>query len=66
MGNADRMPVIPAQGILATTTPGMVDGVLLALQKFGSMSFAQVVQPAQLSAPTVSPLRRFCPDAPAR
>ncbi len=41
-----RMPVIPAQGILATTTPGMLDGILLALEKFGTMSFAQVVQPA--------------------
>ena len=44
--DADRMPVIPAQGILATTTPGVLDGLLLALEKFGTMSFAQVVQPA--------------------
>ena len=43
---ADRKPAIPAQGILATTTPGMFDGVMLALEKFGTMSFAQVAQPA--------------------
>lgn len=43
---ADRKPPIPAQGILATTTPGMFDGVMLALEKFGTMSFAQVAQPA--------------------
>jgi gamma-glutamyltranspeptidase/glutathione hydrolase len=43
---ADRKPAIPAQGILATTTPGMFDGVMLALEKYGTMSFAQVVQPA--------------------
>ena len=43
---ADRKPVIPAQGILATTTPGMFDGVMLALEKYGTMSFAQVAAPA--------------------
>jgi gamma-glutamyltranspeptidase/glutathione hydrolase len=43
---ADRKPMIPAQGILATTTPGMFDGAMLALEKYGTMSFAQVVQPA--------------------
>lgn len=39
-------PPVPTQGILATTTPGMVDGALLALREYGTMSFAQVVQPA--------------------
>lgn len=43
---ADRKPPIPSQGILATTSPGMFDGVMLALEKFGTMSFAQVAQPA--------------------
>lgn len=43
---ADRKPPIPAQGILATTSPGMFDGVMLALEKFGTMGFAQVAQPA--------------------
>ena len=42
----DRKPMIPAQGILATTTPGMFDGVMLALQKYGTMTFAQVAAPA--------------------
>lgn len=43
---ADRKAPIPAQGILATTTPGMFDGVMLALEKFGTMTFAQVAEPA--------------------
>jgi len=42
----DRKPPIPAQGILATTTPGMFDGAMLALEKYGTMSFAQVAAPA--------------------
>ena len=42
----DRKPPIPSQGILATTTPGMFDGVMLALEKYGTMSFAQVSAPA--------------------
>ena len=42
----DRKPPIPSQGILATTTPGMFDGVMLALQKYGTMSFEQVSAPA--------------------
>jgi gamma-glutamyltranspeptidase/glutathione hydrolase len=42
----DRKPPIPAQGILATTTPGMFDGAMLALEKYGTMSFAEVVAPA--------------------
>ncbi|WP_078059603.1 gamma-glutamyltransferase family protein [Xanthomonas massiliensis] len=44
--HADRKPPIPSQGILATTTPGMVDGVLLALRQYGTMSFAEVAAPA--------------------
>lgn len=42
----ERRPPIPSQGILATTTPGMFDGVMLALEKYGTMSFAQVAAPA--------------------
>jgi len=42
----ERTPVIPSQGILATTSPGVVDGLLLALEKYGTKSFAQTVQPA--------------------
>ncbi len=40
------MPPIPAQGILAATVPGVFDGLILALQKYGTMSFADVVEPA--------------------
>ncbi len=39
-------PPIPANGILAATVPGVFDGLILALQKFGTMSFAQVAVPA--------------------
>ena len=39
-------PPIPADGIRAAITPGMFDALILALDKFGTMSFAQVVQPA--------------------
>ncbi|MBS1877743.1 MAG: gamma-glutamyltransferase family protein [Acidobacteria bacterium] len=42
----NRMPPIPAQGILAAITPGVLDGLVLALQQYGTMSFAQVAQPA--------------------
>lgn len=41
---------IPAIGIHAAITPGLVDGLLVALEKYGSMSFSQVVQPAIESA----------------
>jgi len=43
---AGRMPPIPSQGILATTIPGVFDGLILALSQFGTMSFAQVSAPA--------------------
>jgi len=39
-------PPIPGQGIRAAITPGMVDGLLLALEKFGTKSFAEVAAPA--------------------
>ena len=39
-------PPIPANGILAATVPGVFDGLILALEKYGTMSFAQVVAPA--------------------
>ena len=42
----NRKPMIPAQGILSTTTPGMFDGVMLALERYGTMTFAQVAAPA--------------------
>ncbi|MBM3724441.1 MAG: gamma-glutamyltransferase family protein [Acidobacteria bacterium] len=39
-------PPIPAQGIYAAILPGVFDGILLALEEYGTMSFAQVVAPA--------------------
>jgi len=42
----DRKPDIPTQGILATTIPGVFDGLILALSQFGTMSFEQVAAPA--------------------
>ena len=41
-----KMPPIPGQGILAATVPGMFDGILLALETYGTKSFAEVAQPA--------------------
>ncbi len=41
-----RMAPIPGEGIKAAITPGLFDGILLALQQYGTMSFAQVAQPA--------------------
>jgi gamma-glutamyltranspeptidase / glutathione hydrolase len=44
---ADRpLAPIPAIGPRAAITPGLVDGLLLALEKYGTMSFAQVAAPA--------------------
>jgi gamma-glutamyltranspeptidase/glutathione hydrolase len=37
---------IPAIGPRAALTPGLLDGLLLALEKYGTMSFAQVSAPA--------------------
>ena len=37
---------IPSYGLLPALVPGMVDGGLLALKRFGTMSFAEVIQPA--------------------
>ena len=42
----DRMPPIPTQGILATTVPGVFDGLILALDRYGTRSFAEVASPA--------------------
>src|SRR6266852_5890499 len=41
-----KLAPIPALGPKAALTPGLVDGVLLALEKYGTMSFAQVAAPA--------------------
>jgi gamma-glutamyltranspeptidase/glutathione hydrolase len=42
----DRVAPIPAIGPRAAITPGLVDGLLVALEKYGTMSFAQVAAPA--------------------
>ena len=41
-----NLPLVPAQSIKSAITPGIVDGLLLALQQFGTKSFAEVIQPA--------------------
>jgi gamma-glutamyltranspeptidase/glutathione hydrolase len=41
-----NMPPIPMQGIRSAITPGMFAGLILALQKFGTKSFAEVAEPA--------------------
>ena len=42
----DRIPPIPAIGILSAPVPGVFDGLILALSRYGTMSFAQVSAPA--------------------
>ncbi|MGI8991518.1 MAG: gamma-glutamyltransferase family protein [Bryobacteraceae bacterium] len=51
-----RMPPIPGQGILAATVPGVFDGLILALDRFGSLSFEQVAAPALAYATDGFPL----------
>jgi gamma-glutamyltranspeptidase/glutathione hydrolase len=41
-----QIPPIPGQGILAATVPGAFDGLMLALEQYGTKSFAEVAQPA--------------------
>lgn len=43
---ADKKPLVPMQGIKAAITPGVFDGLMVALQKYGTMTFEQVAQPA--------------------
>ena len=38
--------IIPAAGLMPALVPGMVDGALVALRDYGSMSFEQVIAPA--------------------
>ena len=38
--------IIPSYGTLPALVPGMVDGALLALRRFGRLSFAEVAAPA--------------------
>ncbi|MFN7922534.1 MAG: gamma-glutamyltransferase family protein [Bryobacteraceae bacterium] len=41
-----RMPPIPERGILSAILPGAFDGVMLALQEHGTMTFEKVAAPA--------------------
>ncbi len=41
-----RLSPIPGEGIRAAILPGVFDGLMLALQKYGTKSFAEVAQPA--------------------
>jgi gamma-glutamyltranspeptidase / glutathione hydrolase len=40
-----RNGIIPAYGPLSAIVPGMIDGLLLALREFGTMSFSEVIEP---------------------
>src|SRR3954469_14718252 len=40
-----RMPPISSQGIRSAILPGVFDGLILALQKYGTLTFAQVSAP---------------------
>ncbi|MBK9171242.1 MAG: gamma-glutamyltransferase family protein [Bryobacterales bacterium] len=44
--DARNFAPIPSYGILATTVPGVFDGLILALERYGTLSFARVVEPA--------------------
>src|SRR5579863_5894088 len=44
--DAGHMPPVPMQGILSAITPGVFDGLILALEKYGTKSFAEVAEPA--------------------
>ncbi len=41
-----HMPAMPGEGILAAPVPGVMDGLVLALERYGTLSFAQVAAPA--------------------
>jgi gamma-glutamyltranspeptidase/glutathione hydrolase len=44
--DSGHMPPVPMQGILSAITPGVFDGLILALDKYGTKSFAEVAAPA--------------------
>ncbi len=41
-----RKPLVPVNGLRAAITPGVFDGLMLALQNHGTLSFEKVVAPA--------------------
>ena len=51
------MPPIPMQGIRSAITPGVFDGLILALQQYGTKSFAEVAAPAIEYAEQAFPCR---------
>src|SRR5579863_197211 len=55
---SSQFPPIPSAGIISAITPGTVDGILLALEKFGTMSLRKSSSPPS-SAPMRSPLPKF-------
>src|SRR5579885_1080671 len=42
----NRKPPVPMEGIKAAITPGVFDGLMLALQQYGTLRFADVAAPA--------------------
>ncbi len=42
----EKAGIIPSYGPLSAIVPGMADSALLALENYGTMSFAEVIQPA--------------------
>ncbi len=42
----DLLAPIPAHGITSAPVPGVVDGILLALKDYGTLSFADIAEPA--------------------
>lgn len=44
--DASQMPPVPMQGIKSAITPGVMDGLIVALQEYGTKSFAEVAAPA--------------------
>lgn len=42
----DLLAPIPAHGITSAPVPGVVDGMLLALKDYGTLSFADIAEPA--------------------
>ncbi len=43
---AGKNGIIPAYGPLSAIVPGTIDGLLLALKEFGTLSFTEVIEPA--------------------
>ncbi|MGH9674211.1 MAG: gamma-glutamyltransferase, partial [Bryobacteraceae bacterium] len=44
--DGSRIAPIPSHGVRAAITPGVFDGLILALDKYGTMPFAKIAEPA--------------------